>query len=606
MRLRSWLFLLCLWLPAQAGPDVSYQATRHFTVEPGDGGYQLHGETQMDLTFHSKAATDDNVFKIYEAPRATLTGLHAECRGKALAGSAYSTYTPESRYVFIESGLVHRITFPGDLKPGDSISYSYRETFQDIAQFPLVQIPALDQVERYQVVVDHPRELKVDFEVFCAHGELHPAVQRDTPTRTSLLFEHLAKPEALAGDPYPDFQAAVLIQVTEAATGKPVTCHTPASFGRWCLEWMRPAGEPDQAMRDLLVEPLGRAASPREKAAILFNYVKSEIRYVADEGGGHDYLPHPCAEVLAKKWGDCKDKANLLSVLGRLHGISIYPVLVGTEPGPAFAGVHTNLFDHAICALDDGGRLVFMDPTDSESRLGDPPAEDQGATAFLLDPANPRYVQVTAESTSPSLEVSIDCDLARLDTAKARLTLRHTWRDRMVFARKVLDDKAFEDRLKKAMAEVFAGISFEHFRLLETQDDRLVLTADADLSRFFADAGQRLFAPRTPFIGPAPALLDRVQDPFALEAAGPVHERLQVDFTGAGAAPAREETELGKAGGPRFLATLTCKDGRGKLTYGYDQPFRLVPQAERADFLSFCDGYLKANRNLFAIERGAP
>ena len=84
------------------------------------------------------------------------------------------------------------------------------------------------------------------------------------------------------------------------------------------------------------------------------------------------YLPAPPSTVLARGWGDCKDKAVLLSRLLETAGVKAYPALIDYGASTSFDPDFPRLsaFDHAIVAvarwsLDGGrdGRWLFLDPT---------------------------------------------------------------------------------------------------------------------------------------------------------------------------------------------------------------------------------------------------
>ncbi len=137
------------------------------------------------------------------------------------------------------------------------------------------------------------------------------------------------------------------------------------------------------------------------KIDALYNYVSRRIRYVAVEIGIGGYQPHPAADVYKNKYGDCKDKANLLiSMLGKI-GLRGYPALVGTrgdlEADPKIPTLTT--FDHMIVALpvsaslrpgverfpsyDPRTQILWMDPTSETDPLGQLPEMDQGVFALI-------------------------------------------------------------------------------------------------------------------------------------------------------------------------------------------------------------------------------
>jgi hypothetical protein len=140
------------------------------------------------------------------------------------------------------------------------------------------------------------------------------------------------------------------------------------------------------------------------KIDALYNFVSRQIRYVAIEIGVGGYQPHPAADVYKNKYGDCKDKANLLiSMLGKI-GLRAYPALVGTrgdvEADPTVPTLAT--FDHMIVALplpanlraaveqfpayDGRNQILWLDPTSETEPLGQVPEMDQGVFALISYP----------------------------------------------------------------------------------------------------------------------------------------------------------------------------------------------------------------------------
>ncbi len=136
----------------------------------------------------------------------------------------------------------------------------------------------------------------------------------------------------------------------------------------------------------------------------LYTYVSRQIRYVAIEIGIGGYQPHQAADVFKNKYGDCKDKANLLiSMLGKI-GIRAYPALVGTrgdvEADPKVPTLST--FDHMIVALpvspslrpavegfpayDAKAQILWIDPTSEADPLGQLPDMDQGVFGLIAYP----------------------------------------------------------------------------------------------------------------------------------------------------------------------------------------------------------------------------
>lgn len=165
------------------------------------------------------------------------------------------------------------------------------------------------------------------------------------------------------------------------------------------------AGEKPETEIASQVDTLAKNQSDTlSKIDALYTYVSRQIRYVAIEIGVGGYQPHLPADVYKNKYGDCKDKANLLiSMLGKI-GLRGYPALVGTrgdvEADPRVPTLAT--FDHMIVALpvsadlrpaiekfpayDSRNQILWIDPTSETDPLGQLPEMDQGVFALISYP----------------------------------------------------------------------------------------------------------------------------------------------------------------------------------------------------------------------------
>lgn len=127
------------------------------------------------------------------------------------------------------------------------------------------------------------------------------------------------------------------------------------------------------------------------------NYV--QIAMNLGRGGG--YTPRNAAEVLRTGYGDCKDKTALLRAMLTVAGIESYSVTAfsGDRYFVTEAWPTPMQFNHAIIAIkiDDPsvsspmivehpslGRLLFFDPTDPYTPLGDLDYNQQGSLVFVL------------------------------------------------------------------------------------------------------------------------------------------------------------------------------------------------------------------------------
>ena len=102
-----------------------------------------------------------------------------------------------------------------------------------------------------------------------------------------------------------------------------------------------------------------------EYTAKALAYVQNEIRYLGLELGENSHLPYTPAEVLKNRYGDCKDKSNLLVQLLARENINSFPTLVSSQIREGIADLlpSPNAFDHVIVKVELHDKVLWLDPT---------------------------------------------------------------------------------------------------------------------------------------------------------------------------------------------------------------------------------------------------
>ena len=162
-----------------------------------------------------------------------------------------------------------------------------------------------------------------------------------------------------------------------------------SSFRAWYAQAVAGFTDPDAQVREM-ARRLTRGKTTRDdKLRALFDFVADDIRYV-NYVSGEWWLPNRPQQLLARREGDCDDKALLLITLLKATGIEAQEVMVQTrmtnEPGLLRAkGAAIPLFDHGIAFLPGPGGGTYLDATSPQSRLGPLPSMDARAVALRMD-----------------------------------------------------------------------------------------------------------------------------------------------------------------------------------------------------------------------------
>lgn len=148
------------------------------------------------------------------------------------------------------------------------------------------------------------------------------------------------------------------------------------------------------------------------KMQAIGDFVQHQIRYVAIELGIGGWQPHAAPEVFSHRYGDCKDKATLMSSMLHEIGVDSYYVVINAGRGSVTkdspAGV---AFDHVILAIrlpeavkdasliavqerPQEGRLLYFDPTNELTPLGQISGDLQANWGMLVGPDGGELVEL--------------------------------------------------------------------------------------------------------------------------------------------------------------------------------------------------------------------
>lgn len=183
------------------------------------------------------------------------------------------------------------------------------------------------------------------------------------------------------------------------------TFRTWGEFREWYQEAIKGFTEPDEQVQKLARDLTKGKVTREQKLEALFNFVADDIRYV-NYVSGEWWLPNRPQQLLARREGDCDDKAILLITLLKAVGVEAQEVMVQTrltgQPSVVRAkNVAVPLFDHGIAFLPgagEGGRGMYLDATSPQSRLGPLPSMDGRAVALRMDTGPAEIVELPAST----------------------------------------------------------------------------------------------------------------------------------------------------------------------------------------------------------------
>jgi hypothetical protein len=194
-----------------------------------------------------------------------------------------------------------------------------------------------------------------------------------------------------------------------------------AEMGRWENDLTQGRRDPSPELKQKVAELTGSLPSRLAKMQALANFIQQNIRYVAIELGIGGWQPHAARDVFAHKYGDCKDKATVLSAMLKEIGVDSYYLPINTVRGGVNAQTPPQMFwfNHVILAIrlpDDVkspallaiynhptlGRMLIFDPTDEMTPLGQVRGDLQSNYGLLVTPDGGGLIQVPQLAASVS------------------------------------------------------------------------------------------------------------------------------------------------------------------------------------------------------------
>ena len=174
--------------------------------------------------------------------------------------------------------------------------------------------------------------------------------------------------------------------------------------------WGRQLSDVDTAipsLNDILADINRECHSDLDKIKNTYAWVQNNIRYVAFEEGISGHQPDKPAEVVRKRYGDCKGMALLLKTLLVAQGFDARLADVGTREAscqmseiPTLAAIN-----HAICTLEWQGKTYYLDATCNHIPLGHIPSNVQGMEVMVEEPEGAPSLR-----TVPVFPASANCD----------------------------------------------------------------------------------------------------------------------------------------------------------------------------------------------------
>lgn len=301
------------------------------------------------------------------------------------------SYSEES--IFHSDTKLCIVKFPLAEK-GKPFKYNFQENYRDIKFLTSFyfneHMPAVEKVYEFHI----PSWLELDLREFNFSGagiEKTSSKEGDL-TKVVYRFKDAQAFKRESNTPNRAISAPHLIAVSKGytANGKRTALFESAKdlYG-WYHSVCKEVGNKPDELKSIVSSLTKDKKTDVEKIEAIFYWVQDNIRYIAFEDGIMGFKPDAAQNVFAKKYGDCKGKANLLKEMLKIAGYDARLTWIGTSDLPYDYSLPSLVVDnHMICTVILNGKRYFLDGTEEFIAFNDYAQRIQNKQVMIEDGDN--------------------------------------------------------------------------------------------------------------------------------------------------------------------------------------------------------------------------
>lgn len=285
------------------------------------------------------------------------------------------------------------IAFPMEEK-GKAFSYRYEDNYRDIKYLTSFylhhHLPVAERIIEFNI----PSWLEMDLREFNFKNATveKKSVKENDITKITFIVKNIPSFQREPSSPNHALSYPHIICVNKAFTQngqRKVLFESVKDLYGWYSKVCEDIGNNPAELKDRVTALIAGRKTDMEKIESIFYWVQDNIRYIAFEDGIMGFKPDAAQNVLKKKYGDCKGKANLLKEMLKLAGYDARLTWIGTSDLPYDYSLPSLAVDnHMICTVLLNGKKYFLDGTEQFIALNDYSQRIQGKQVLIEDGKN--------------------------------------------------------------------------------------------------------------------------------------------------------------------------------------------------------------------------
>lgn len=300
------------------------------------------------------------------------------------------TETQIDSEIFLDDVVTHKFTFPQLREDAIStliVDYHYKEArfissffFQDF--HPLLSS---------KMIIDVDENVEMGFSRFNTENIKIDSTFENIKKRKIYTFEvkNIDKFKDFNMEPPIRYYAPHIIPFVKYYTvdsKKIQVLESPNDLYQWYHQHLNQTCAENSTLKETALKLTQNLSSEADKVKAIYQWVQSNIHYIAIEIGIGGFVPICASEVFNSKYGDCKGMSNIMHEMLKSVGIASHLTWVGTNELPyRYQDVPTPTVDnHMILTyIDTAGIYHYLDATNTYLSYDRPSSFIQGKEAMI-------------------------------------------------------------------------------------------------------------------------------------------------------------------------------------------------------------------------------
>jgi hypothetical protein len=377
---------------------VYLKHTEYNTIKLEKGELKVYTKSSEDLLLLSDKVTSFSDRPIYFSSFSVISAIKAQSLVPN-ANGAYTIVPVKEKYTtnefsegsFYDDMRATHLVYTG-LTTGSRIQLDYTEQLNEARFFGRFYFSSSIPTEDAVFTIEVPKGVTIGWQLFNIKESDLEFSQVVSKKKTIYTWRKRNAPKFKTEDDAPSslyFAPHIIVYIKQYTVKKQVKkmLDGPGGLYDWYYTMVKEEmnAEPDPSLKKIVDSLTNGITDEQEKVKKIFYWVQDNVKYVAFEDGLGGFVPRPAYTICSRRYGDCKDMANITTTMLRIANIPAYLTWIGSRSIPyRYTDVATPLCDnHMICTYIRDGKYYFLDATGKNAPFGTPTAFIQGKQALI-------------------------------------------------------------------------------------------------------------------------------------------------------------------------------------------------------------------------------